>query len=77
MQMDDDLSQMYEEHRNKREILLWCQAVTDKNKGESTEKRINPKKRIRSPSHHDTQSAPSTKREACKQKIDKVEDIVV
>ena len=65
---------MYEVYRNKREILLWCQAVTDKNKGEST---INRKKRSRSPSHHDTKSAPSTKREACKQKIDEVEGIVL
>ena len=31
---NEDLDDMYKQYRNKREILIWCYAVTEENKGE-------------------------------------------
>ncbi len=58
----------------------YCGAMLslNKTKGDSTEKNnLKSGKHSRSLGHCDTQSAPSTKREACRQKIDDVESIVL
>ena len=63
---NEDLDDMYKQYINKREILIWCYAVAEENKGE----------RKRSHSPGPLSQRRRTKSDTCKEKIDAVEGIV-
>ena len=72
--IDEDIDHMYEEFK-RRNILLWCYAVTEKNKVECSNDRSKIQKR---PSVADNSAGekPKSKRDVCMNKIQEVEEIV-
>lgn len=70
---DEDLEDMYEEYKNKRDIMLWCSTPHSKSDG-STES--NRKKRSLTFDKPNEEVPPPTKKQACAQKIKDVEAVV-
>ena len=66
------LDHMYEEFKRK-DIVLWCYAVTDKNKVNDSDK---PKAAAQKRPRANDGEKPKSKRDACMNKIQEVEDIV-
>jgi hypothetical protein len=70
---DGDLDEMYWQYSNKRDILIWCYAETEQNKGDLIEN--TSRKRSRSPRPQQPH-VKQARQDKCDEKIAAVEGIV-
>jgi len=70
---DSDLEEMYQMHKSRREILLWCYKDTGDCQSRAEGQRC---KKCSSPGDSDESAAPKPKRDSCAKNIQEVEDII-